>query len=118
MQSFRRSIRESFRRRRGTVSTDDRKKIAESLNEEAVGKQSNTKGHRGRSSTEPASEMSPLHGRGAAKGQTEAAPVQVLIYVYVHMTLWYLQNECTCVYVCSVCFSDEKKSPETFSFQV
>ena len=89
MQSIRRSIRESFRRRRGTVSADDRKKIAESLNVEAGIKQSTSKGHRGRSSTEPASEMSPLHGRGAAKGRPETAPAQVLIYTCINI-LYYI----------------------------
>ena len=101
MQSIRRSIRESFRRRRGTVSADDRKKIAESLNVEAGIKQSNPKGHRGRSSTEPASEMSPLHGRGAAaKGRPETAPAQVLIYTciyilyYTYIHMWCTRTRC------------------------
>ena len=60
VQSFRRSIRDSFRRRRSASSAaDDRKKIAEALNAEAGikspgggggGKQ---KGHRPRASSEP-----------------------------------------------------------------
>lgn len=60
MQSFRRSIRQSFRRRTNTtVTLDDRKKIATSLNLEEGYK---VKGHRGRSSTEV--ELSPAHAGG------------------------------------------------------
>ncbi len=63
MQSFRRSIRQSFRRRTNTsVNSDDRKKIAAALNVEEGQK---VKGHRGRSSTEPASELSPVHPGGS-----------------------------------------------------
>ncbi len=62
MQSFRRSVRQSFRRRTGTsVTLDDRKKIATSLNLEDGNK---VKGHRKRAATEPASDLSPAHAGG------------------------------------------------------
>ncbi len=63
MQSFRRSIRQSLRRRTSTASgsPDDRRRIAGSLNVEEGQK---VKGYRGRSSTEPASELSPAHPGG------------------------------------------------------
>lgn len=62
MQSFRRSVRQSFRRRTGTsITLDDRKKIATSLNLEDGNK---VKGHRKRAATEPASDLSPAHAGG------------------------------------------------------
>ena len=79
MQSIRRSIRDSFRRRRtASVVTDDRGKIAEAMNLEAGIQTRKQKGPRGRSTSEPASnlvETSPAHA-GAANQQ-----VKLMIFV-------------------------------------
>ena len=82
MQSFRRSIRQSFRRRANTsAGPDDRKKIAASLNVEEGKK---VKGHRGRTSTEPSSELSPAHQGGLQVRPDMAGFVTNLCFAETH----------------------------------
>ena len=74
MQSFRRSVRHSFRRRTATsVTLDDRKKIATSLNVEEGNK---VKGHRGRAATSPSSELSPAHAGGLQVGDYDVHDIE------------------------------------------
>ena len=65
IHSLRRSIRESFRQRRNTASTADRRKIAQSLNLETdqVHKKLSSKVPRPRASSEPTSPVT-----GASSG--------------------------------------------------
>lgn len=57
MQSLRRSLRQSFRQRRNTAPSNDRRKIAESLNLEAeqASRKKHSKNVRPRADSEPAS---------------------------------------------------------------
>ena len=87
MQSLRRSIRDSFRQRRGTAVTQDRKRIAESLNADAgfpsSRKKQGDKG-RARASSEPNSPV-----MNAASPTTEmASQVTCLVVVYMYTYLY------------------------------
>jgi len=81
MQSFRRSIRQSLRRRASTASAvhDDRKKIAATLNEDTSKKPS-----RGRASTEPEQQVSPAHQGGLQVRPEQAGLVSHLCFAETH----------------------------------
>ena len=104
VQSFRRSIRDSFRRRRTTSmsAVDDRKIIADTLNLESESAQKKGRGIR-RTNTQPSSSTSPLHqGRGEQVAPELAGYVTCLTFADTHSSGVFV----SCLYL-SVCLSEE-----------